>query len=327
MAEINLISAKIDSLQVHTATYSNKEPLWTEVVARKKKTTHPQHRGPYNIPVISNRYYLLPPSEKCIDRETTPLNVEQQIGGTKASNPKRNKIVILGGSHARGCAREVKHNLDHTYEIQVTVKPGANLTEIVLPQQLRLLILQKKDVIVVWGGTLDIGRNEYGKALQQIRNFVQNHNQTNMTVMSAPYRHDLDANSCVNKEVTVYNRKLKKKYLKVFDNTQIVEVDSQRELFTRHGLHTNLNGKEQMVKKIVVTIKSMLQKKKINPIIMTENDLGAYDVGYRSETIPKHDTTEPVTTQETTTNNTNSVTRTSTRHKKPPNTMLKDFLW
>lgn len=237
MAEINLISAKIDSLQVHTATYSNKEPLWTEVVARKKKTTHPQHRGPYNIPVISNRYYLLPPSEKCIDRETTPLNVEQQIRGTKASNPKRNKIVILGGSHARGCAREVKHNLDHTYEIQATVKPGANLTEIVLPQQLRLLILQKKDVIVVWGGTLDIGRNEYGKALQQIRNFVQNHNQTNMTVMSAPYRHDLDANSCVNKEVTVYNRKLKKTLKGIRQHTDCGSGLTKRVIYTPRPTH------------------------------------------------------------------------------------------
>jgi hypothetical protein len=59
----------------------------------------------------------------------------------------------------------------------------------------------------------------------------------------------------------VYNRKLKK-HLKVFDNTQIVEVDPQRELYTRHGLHMNQNGKEQMAKKIVLTIKSMLHKKK-----------------------------------------------------------------
>jgi len=71
----------------------------------------------------------------------------------------------------------------------------------------------------------------------------------NVTVMSAPYRHDLDSDSCVNKEVTVCNRKPKKKHLKVFDNTQIIEVDPQRELYTCHGLHMNQNGKEQMAKK------------------------------------------------------------------------------
>lgn len=70
-----------------------------------------------------------------------------------------------------------------------------------------------------------------------------------MTVMSAPCRHDLDSDSCVNREVKVYNRKLKK-HLKVFDNTHIIEVDPQRDLYTRHGLHMNQNGKEHMAKKL-----------------------------------------------------------------------------
>jgi len=61
LAEINLISAKIDSLHVSTATNPNKEPLWTEVVKGKKTTLPTQHRAPYNIPVIVNRYNLLPP--------------------------------------------------------------------------------------------------------------------------------------------------------------------------------------------------------------------------------------------------------------------------
>jgi lysophospholipase L1-like esterase len=58
----------------------------------------------------------------------------------------------------------------------------------------------------------------------------------------------------------VYNRKLNK-HLKVFDNIHIVEVDPQRELYTRHGLHMNQTGKELMAKKIVQTVKSMLQEK------------------------------------------------------------------
>jgi len=83
--------------------------------------------------------------------------------------------------------------------------------------------------------------------------------------MSAPYRHDLDSDSCVNKEVTVYNRKLKK-HLNVYDNPQIIEVDPQRELFTCHGLHMNQKRKEQMAKKIVLTVKSMLHKKKLTQL-------------------------------------------------------------
>jgi len=63
--------------------------------------------------------------------------------------------------------------------------------------------------------------------------------------MSVPRRHDLESNSCVNDEVKVYNGKLKK-HLKVFDNTCVLEVDTDRDLFTRHGLHMNLKGKEQI---------------------------------------------------------------------------------
>jgi len=325
LAEIDLISAKIDSLHVPTATTPTKEPLWTEVVKRKKKISPTQRRSHHNIPMINNRYNLLPLSEKCKNSETTSLNIVQQIRTTKQPNKKRNKIVILGDSHARGCASEVQHHLDNTFEIQGTVKPGANLDGIVTP--LTTSHLTKKDIVVLCGGTREIGRNESKKALQQIRNFVQNHNQTNVIVVSAPYRHDLDPNSCVNKEVTVYNRKLKK-HLKVFDNTKIVEVDPQRELYTRHGLHLNQNGKEQMAKKIVLTVKSILHKKTINPIVLSgKTHIDALATDHRMKNIPKHDTTESNNTQASTSNNPTSVIRSSTRLKKSPNTMLKDFLW
>jgi len=191
LTEINLISAMINSLHAHTTTNSNKEPLWTEVVKRKKKITPSQHCGPCNIPVINNRHNLLPTSTKCKDSRTTSLSVVQRKSVTKIPNKKRNKIIILGYSHARGCTSEVQHNLDQTVEIQGTVKPGANLEEIVTPPTNTTTKLTKKDVVVKCGGTWDIGRNEVKNAIQQISNFVQNHNQTNVIVMSAPHRYDL----------------------------------------------------------------------------------------------------------------------------------------
>jgi hypothetical protein len=88
-----------------------------------------------------------------------------------------------------------------------------------------------------------------------------NHSQTNINVMNIPYRHDLEANSCVNQEMDVYNRKLKK-HLKPFDNACVVDVDTDRDLFTRHGLHLNLKGNEKTACTIVKTIKAMLNKGK-----------------------------------------------------------------
>jgi hypothetical protein len=58
-------------------------------------------------------------------------------------------------------------------------------------------------------GTWDVGRNEMVKGLHQVINFVKNHNQTNVIMMSLPCRYDLEPKLCVNDEVKVYNRKLK----------------------------------------------------------------------------------------------------------------------
>jgi hypothetical protein len=48
-------------------------------------------------------------------------------------NKKLNKIVILGESHARGCASEVQHNLESNFVTQGMVKPGANIKDIITP--------------------------------------------------------------------------------------------------------------------------------------------------------------------------------------------------
>jgi len=94
-----------------------------------------------------------------------------------------------------------------------------------------------------------------------MKNFVPNHNQTNVIVMSVPRRYDLDPKSRVNDEVKVYNGKLKK-HLKASDNTCVLEVDTNRDLFARHGLHMNPKGKEHMANKIGMAIQGVLNKKK-----------------------------------------------------------------
>jgi len=163
----------------------------------------------------------------------------------KTQAKKRSKIIIIGDSHARGCALELQHNLKQDYEIQGIVNPGASLRTIVNAPIESLGKLTKKDVIVVRGGTRDVGQNESGNGLRQIRNFVENLKQTNVIVMSVPHRHDLAPNSCVNQEVKVYNRKLIK-LLKVQENTCVLEVDTEHDLFTRHGLHMNRKGKQHI---------------------------------------------------------------------------------
>jgi hypothetical protein len=201
-----------------------------------------QHIGcrkkPAQTLVINNCYDLLSPSERR-GSETGISRAIQQLKSKgdynkKSSNKKQNKIIILGDGHTRGCAQEVQHNLGRNFEVQRIVKLGANMEVIVNTSPNIIRKFTKKGVVVVWGGTRDVGRNEMKKGLHQMKNFVSNHNQTNVIVMSVPCRYGLDPKSCVNDEVKVYNRKLKK-HLKAFDNMRVLEVDTNKDLFTRHG--------------------------------------------------------------------------------------------
>jgi hypothetical protein len=220
--------------------------------------------------VINNRYDPLSLNERS-DREINRLSEVHQIKGSKKTlNKKQNKLIILGDSHTRGCAQEVQHNVGHGFEVHGIVKPGSNAEIIVNASAKIIEKLTKKDVVVVWGSTRDVGRKTE-KGLHQINNFVENHKQTNVIVMSVPCRYDLEPISCVNDEVKVYNRKLKK-HLKVLDNTCVIEVDSNRDPFTRHGLHMNSKGKEQIARKIIKTIKVMLNVEKRDPIMIKDEE-------------------------------------------------------
>jgi len=76
----------------------------------------------------------------------------------------------------------------------------------------------------------------------------------------------------VNEEVKVYNRKLKK-CLKTCENTEILEIDSNRDLFTKHGLHLNSKGKDQIAEKIAQTVKIRLNRKMKEPITLKDRDI------------------------------------------------------
>jgi hypothetical protein len=55
--------------------------------------------------------------------------------------------------------------------------------------------LTKKDVVVLWGGSNDIARNNSIVGLKHILEFLINANHTNVILLTAPHRHDLITNS------------------------------------------------------------------------------------------------------------------------------------
>jgi RNase H-fold protein (predicted Holliday junction resolvase) len=117
---------------------------------------------------------------------------------------------------------------------------------------------------VIWGGTNDIVKNETNNGLAHITNFVNSRKHTNIVIVGAPVRFDLLATSCVNKEVIAYNKNVHKR-VKQFECVKVIGSELQRKYFTKHSLHMNRAGKEQMAQKIAEQVRETFLRGKYLP--------------------------------------------------------------
>ena len=90
-------------------------------------------------------------------------------------------------------------------------------------------------------------------------------------IMKLPHRHDLIPTSCVNSEVIKFDRLVEKK-MKIYSNVKMLETDTDRKYFTKHGQHLNLSGKEQISMKLTTLIKEFSTKKLLSPVRMQWKD-------------------------------------------------------
>jgi hypothetical protein len=187
--------------------------------------------------------------------------------------------------------------------------------------------LSSKDMVVIWGGAHDIGKNKSNQALKEIKNFVQTHSRNNVIVISAPHRYDLSQTSCVNQEVKVFNQKLCK-YLRAYNNSLIVEVDPNRNYYTCHGLHLNRKGKELIARKTALAIQSKLNIQKCDPIIMRHNpSINAIIMPDQENTsTTHHEGKSDKHIDSMPSHHISPMARVPFRHKKPPRSLTNDFL-
>jgi len=115
----------------------------------------------------------------------------------------------------------------------------------------------------VLGGTKNVKQNETRNGLNHMQTFVRKNSPTNVILMSVPHVCDLEMNPCVNNEGKAFNRKLLKQ-MKIFENTVLIKVNPDGDLFTKHGLCMTTKGKGLAAKKMVTTIKYILHKKRKN---------------------------------------------------------------
>jgi hypothetical protein len=91
--------------------------------------------------------------------------------------------------------------LNNDFEVLGFVNPGSGMKYIKDMSRMKLQQLTKKDVVVLWGGSNDIARNNSTVGMRHLLEFVKNANHINIILLSALHKYDLLSNSCVSHEV------------------------------------------------------------------------------------------------------------------------------
>jgi len=78
---------------------------------------------------------------------------------------KKHRIIATGNGHVQGCEAEIKLNLDEGFEVQGLVIPGTGVNTIITSAKTDIQHLSKQEVVVVWGGSKDVGKNETKKGI------------------------------------------------------------------------------------------------------------------------------------------------------------------
>jgi len=233
---------------------------------------HYQTLPHYQIPVIINRFEI-PSNSEIIeemvwDSRRIHKSVNKNKSDTKAERnqnkqkKRKHKVMVIGDSHARGCAAELRVNLRKDHAIQGLVYPGAGIDMISTSVEGEIKQLSKQDVIIVWGGSRDVGKNESKQGINRLQGFIETNKHTNIILTEVPHRYDLMRESCVNKETQRFNNKLRE-YMEIYEHVTVLQVNMDRSNFTTHGQHMNKVGKELIAGRIAVVIDCIVKKSKV----------------------------------------------------------------
>jgi len=209
-----------------------------------------------DIPLNENRFAPLSKfqdDEHLFIRNTSNPHPDSSLNHYAKHKPK---VILLGDSHVRGCSEKLSNLFGNAFSVIGYMEPNANVNDIVNSIDLKSEQLSKNDVVILCGGTRDIARNNSKLGLSHISHFANITSNTNVLVMCAPIRYDLMLSSCVNKEISSFNRKLFK-LMKLHNQVQLCLMNSNRDHFTTHGLHMNARGKNWLAETWASIIKSL----------------------------------------------------------------------
>jgi hypothetical protein len=163
-------------------------------VGRPKQEVFPIHVNRFNVLRTRNEPQSVDLPTTYKTKATAKINSEKSSKKCNANCKKcrnKRKIIIIGDSHAKGCAANIKQSLGKTAVVTGCVSPGSKLDNITSMAKNEINKLTKKDTVVIWGGANDIAKQESGKGLTHLLNFVESCKNTNVIIVDALKRHDL----------------------------------------------------------------------------------------------------------------------------------------
>jgi hypothetical protein len=166
-ADIQLTLVKIEILEALFEKQPETNIPWTKVAASKhNKSRYKNQKVSDPFQLTPNRFNPLENDVKNDDENEDTLSKTGNLSELSTHSrikfkkdhkkqkvdDKIHKVIIVGDTHARGCASEVKQKLKTEYEVVGFTNPGSSMKDIKESVELKTAQLTKKDIIVLWGG-------------------------------------------------------------------------------------------------------------------------------------------------------------------------------
>jgi hypothetical protein len=133
------------------------------------------HRGHFELPhlctyAVLSRYFETckrKPVEKGAGKREKKIHLKNSVTNCRLGSDYKEgaeqvvpqKVVIIGDGHVQSCTTNLKCSLKDNYKVIGYVKPGARSDTLISSAKMDIENLNKKDVIVFWGGTSDVSKN------------------------------------------------------------------------------------------------------------------------------------------------------------------------
>jgi hypothetical protein len=102
-------------------------------------------------------------------------------------NKFNHKVKIIGDSHLRRLAIRLNQYLNKKFKVRSFLTPGASINRIVNSQEMGFKCPEKKDVIVINGGSYDIDKFSINRnrTVVMMTEFILKYNNTNISKYSS----------------------------------------------------------------------------------------------------------------------------------------------